>query len=428
MSEGHRPYNFESYERLPEDAVEVMYENERVQLPFDVRKLALFLEPKGGGTKLGVRREHHRSAEIPEHLVVGLAPSPYAFKQKKELFFTVDLKGTGYVFPEGYVSKKERYQGAVGDPEVVLKRPAVEMAWGYDVLGLMDERLFDEAVKDANLLQHQGARTEAIAAGLRLKKIYYKSELRSVQDLQKEGVLPDDPEWRPVLMVRLLKCKSRIRDVVEAAPDVQRAEFEDAFRVLNHEAKIEKRDVQYDTSDPESVKDYLVKFAEWNAQNLAVLHNNGMAHHYLNGHNITLAGEMVDLDSATRVVVESWLEGTHLPQGEAHQAWDKEYKIPRVILRDVRDMIYAFRSFLSSIVHTMELPAEVRQEVAGAFQMTYEAALRDDPDVAKLGFPTSRLKDVVRRLLDTMIVRDQRVAPVGSDKQMEEEIARLKRG
>lgn len=419
MPERGEVFEREKFERLPAEAVEVIYENDRVNLPFRAKDLAVFLEPKQGSVSLGVRGAHHRSAEIPAHLMVGEAPSPWGKHQEKNLFFTVDLKGTGFLHPQSYVSKKEWIHGVPGAKEVHVKKPAVEMSWGYDVLGLMDERSFHDARRMTEEFQRLGARTETFVAAMRIQQLYYDGALRRVPDLQNDDVLPRDPEWHPVIAVRLMRCKTRIQDFVGASVEVRQDMLADAFRVLNLEAKKQGRDIRFDATDPDSVRQYLLQIAKWHAKNLAILHDVGRVHHFLNSHNLTLAGEMVDLDSVSPAVVQMrYQEAPRVPSHETHQSWDAQFKIPRILLKDIRDFAFAFKDQVAALREVVPLGADAGAAVAEAFMEAYGHALSQKPEVEHLGFPRARLVEVVREVIEDHLVRGKAMRPIATDEKL----------
>jgi hypothetical protein len=179
----------------------------------------------------------------------------------------VSIKGGGITAQSTEASYNNSVYNSPHDDEGVRG-----LEWSLDALA--------DWVESNHLLEH-GARTTVPIALIQLKSIVMADGTKkSVEEAVSEGILPVnkmyDYEFRkfvPVLYIR---------------------GFREIMRVLDADA------VDFEAFAAErglSRKEYARLWSKEVARNVAILHDLGKVHTYLNDHNITLDGGIVDLDS-----------------------------------------------------------------------------------------------------------------------------------
>lgn len=389
---------------------------------------------------LVIRPKHHRAAEapLPEPLVDERFEQ---YGQKKyttvNVFLTLNIKGVGLLFPGGYESRKDEYRGREEEETVATQQSSKEYAWGYNVLGLVDSRMFNVLKDNTEALTRLGARVESIAAAYELKACFYRGELKTVGELKEMGVLPKDSKekgkFKPLEIFRLQRVNTRFKDFCEASEEERKLMLQEAFGALNEEAAV-LRKMSEESQDPavkeivlkqlehlggdysvessESVRRYLADSAHWIGKNLGILESAGRYMLYFNSGNVTLgAGELVDLDS---VDVLKAKENINVPKVEAGEG--TVYDVPPVILKDIRDSLFAFNMFLKKFEGLAKLDIEnLRQELHDSFLKGHAEGFGASDKLEKMKFQNLKVdqfRPVVEDLARKIILENEHIAPV----------------
>lgn len=416
----------ERYRPLPEHTVEELYKNEKIKLPFDPKDLVCFLDREQGTLELRTVPYHHRSADLGVTTIV---------KEKTthgiNVYSQFDLKGTGFVFPEEHESKR---QGVMrGDMreagEVHFFADSKETPWGYDTLGLMDERMAMKALEAIIFFSDKGLRTEGIAGIYRLKEFvsggktitlrnFIRQEVRGLRATAQEAAsekeklhlleqAKDLEDFQPVVVVRLMRSVFRLRDVLDAPTRDRASMIEEACDALNHEAVALDLPERFDSSITEGRKAWLERVAEHLGHGLGVIQGEGMFHGYLHMGNLTLAGEIVDMDS-----VESAMD----MENAFRRAMPEWSGLPASAVKDMRDLCFSFRMVCKQIPE--DGPAGLvidRSAVAKAMKRGYAEGLPEKTPWDQSGFLKARLVEMFGAMVDKLVVQGKRVAPILAD-------------
>lgn len=460
------PFSQEQFRNLPEEALEETYHNPRVKLPFDAKDVGLFLDRTAGSVKLRTLNYHHRSADLGINTIIHEQD-----KKRHHVYCQIDLKGSGFQYPEGYESKKSNVPKGymAGTEEAYIMTGSMETPWGYEPLGLMDERSVDFTIKIADELSAAGMRTEAVAAVFRLHKLVLRGKEVTLKEFKQENIdrivemAKSDPDkehrkeliemakdvrdnFQPVLMVRLMRSALRIRDIGEEPERIQ-SMLEEACQSLNNEAQGLHLEGGYEARTQQGKERLLQKMAYEVGKNLGILQREGYVHMFLHMGNLTLAGEIVDLDSVDAVkksVVfkgkpenkRAWLEkgdedGPYIgrpsfhetdqgcvfinPGVGLHQKLDAEFGIPKCLLKDIRDSCFSFRGLLKELKKNLRVLPEFRERMMHAYFEGVQNGLRDSQPFTQIGLSRERLEEVVRAMAKKIIEQGESYPPIPGD-------------
>lgn len=384
-------------------AVKISYQNQNIKLPFKLEDLAYFVDPKGE-KELITHPHHHRAAWLPN---VGIADN------QDNIYFQTTIKGLGYLYPEGYQSKKDNFYGK-SDSDITVQK-SVEDPWGYKVLGLFDRRNIASLIENIQKLKKSGLRCEELAGALEIKKVLLDGEPTDITTLRNylideakkqsfpQKYLDDLKGFEPALLIRVVRDNTRIQDFCLASIDEKKEILAEVLKRLNQENECLKKEKRYDSENPESIKIYLEDFFVQSGKNLAIMHNNGAMMTYFNSGNITLSlGEVVDLDSII-----------FLDKGfSAHIAPDVETGIPKGYKKDIRDQIYALgKMLIKAFDDLIKFDSSLREKLTKVFVDSYEKNI--DPEKMKaLKLNPEKVKRVVADFAKKMITYNQSVSPV----------------
>lgn len=398
------PLRTERFAEIPHQQLEEIYSNKtwkRVieKQGLDPKKIAVFLHPEGE-LELRTIDFHHRSVDrVAKDTLV----APATEKVPGRAFCHFDIKGAGFINPETHASKKDSLEkGSLkGYPEAYIIAGSQETPWGYDALGLFDERMAVTSVKKAEELAALGMRTEEFVSLLRMNTLYLNGKATPVsaltteaskrflddakkitphiqrlrQELAKappEAVVEKEKEllallneretltrgardvkkdFQPVIAIRLMRSVFRIRDLVDAeSPDQARFMLEEAIDNLKKEAHTLGLDEPPFSLHEAKGREAFVEFlATWYGKNLGILMKNGQSHQFLHMGNLTLAGEVVDLDSVGKVI--------QLRQGKAYfsdgannfRTLHPRFGIPNCLVKDIRDTVISIKKLLRAM-------------------------------------------------------------------------------
>jgi len=268
------------------NTVKIAYQNKNISLPFKLESLDYFVDPKGE-TELNTHPHHHRAAWLPD---VGMTDD------QDNVYFQTTIKGLGYLYPEGYQSKKDNFYGKSNSDITVQK--SVEDPWGYKVLGLFDRRNIASLIDNIQKLKQSGLRCEELAGALEMKKVLLNGDpvdiitLRNylTNEAEKQGFpqkyLDDLKGFEPALLIRVVRDNTRIQDFCSATIREKERILAEVFKRLNQENECSQKDKRYDSSNPESIRQYLEDFFAQSGKNLAIMQNNGAMMTYFNSGNI----------------------------------------------------------------------------------------------------------------------------------------------
>jgi len=434
------------FRRIPEAHLKTMYENPHIRLPFDAKDLAVYLH-ETGEMPMRALDYHHRSADL------GLT-GPIEDTDNGHVYFQVDVKGVGFLFPESYESVKHHipkgeWRGAKG-PQLLID--SKETPWEYDVYGLMDKRMAKDAIDRSEALTKIGVRTEAVAAVYETDAIYVESETVTIKEIKdrmekqwQEKIAgartPEEKaryqkmrrnfreQFTPVILTRLVRSVFRLRDIVDE-PARREAMLDEACDVLNREMTLLGQPASFETRTPQGREQWMEHTAGLQGKNLGLMHANNFVHGYLHMGNLTLAGEIVDLDSVTPLIREKKTvadEDRDLPffheteKGCAfldpktlgYQRPDPAFGLPMLLIKDMRDLCFSIRQSIRNL--TTLKPAD-RARVAARMADAYEQALQGREPYAAIGIANSALVNAFRSMADTIVTRDKHVGPIPQDR------------
>ena len=462
------PFKREYFKNVPEKATEEIYRNRRLKLPFDPKDLVMFLDRSATGTpdelarQLRVLPYHHRSADLgistPMHEII---PATDNHAKIHQVYVQVDIKGGGFLFPEEHESKKHGLEkgGLAGSPEVVFVPKSYETEFGYDFLGLMDEGMAVTTIKRSRQLAEAGMRTEAVAGVYRIKKFRLHGHevafneiktiaLEELRDSAKEAQSQGNKEvyeeyrnkirhlkdagqgFRPIIEIRLMRSILRLRDLKDASEAEQAKMLDEACECLNIEAQALGRDDRFEAKTTEGKRKWLEFITESIGKDVGILHGQGLVHLFLHMGNLTLAGEVVDLDSVQSVVHQGDGSGksyenqpffTRTKKGYAcvssavggHQRPDSRFGLPRCIIKDFRDACFSLHVILKGVPGLVS--SKIRKELAREMVKGYSEGLGGAEPFAILGVSNEKLKEVLSVIADEVIGEGKHYPPIPSD-------------
>lgn len=187
-----------------------------------------------------------------------------------------------------------------GDLMVSVNRPGGKRNDGSRN-GLME---MEDAVNDfvrAEQLHSLGIRVARPLAIITLKELILDERKISIEQAIESGFIGEDT--KPVLTLRAFGVRTRIRDLLSLIGR-NGAETLARNRVLIDDAKkviSAQLGLPYLMCDLE----YFDWFVETHTRNTALLHKNGLFHHWLTQHNVTLDCRMVDFDDTKALTTEA---------------------------------------------------------------------------------------------------------------------------
>lgn len=266
---------------------DIIYRNEDVHIP--VKAAKLFLPHRTGTSviflskllsKLHLARERGNYAAARNIIAYTSrahgrsAAIPVRFKDKYgNVYNWLNFKGIGRTLQGGF---KKR---------IKIKAPFSKRDISEDDFGLLTLGHANRDCEVANRLLKLGMRTSPILYIIELRQLPGKDgKMHPVEELiPKSRNLAD----KPVVIVRGMRSFLRLRDVYDADPQERDLLVKKARECVNREGKAILRDS----------REYLSWLSSTVAEQLSILYSAGAYHKYINGHNITLAGEIIDLGS-----------------------------------------------------------------------------------------------------------------------------------
>lgn len=420
----------ERFLEVPQSSLEELYIHKKInralqEKEIDVSKCAVFLDKTGEGIFLRVIDFHHRTIDKKLDDSIEVEKDSY-----KNVYAYLDLKGVGFISPATYESKKEGIEyGSLGDvDEIHLKIFSPETPWGYDVLGLFDERMATQSVKWANKLESIGVRSEVFAAVYRLNNIWIRGEQKPVTEFIKEQSqkLRDDANntndlikqeqvlkmaedfetnFQPVIAIRCMRSVFRIRDLYDSPDVIAKLMLKEAIDNLKQESIVLNKDIpDYNIDLQDGLKEYIKTIIGWVSYNLGILQKEGLCHNYLHMGNISLAGEVVDLDSMYKGIKKVFGKAMFSKDVPEHlKQENKKYGIPYFFYKDIRDSLFSCKKLIERIKKLgYEIPTE--QEVNDIFMDSWLKGISEINLYESIGVPFEKLKNGLEQMVKDVIL------------------------
>ncbi len=461
------PFKQEYYKNIPEKNIAEIYRNPRLKLPFDPKDLVMFLDRASKQTEADKARRfrtipyHHRSADLgiitPIHEYF---PSKDGKSGMHHVYTQIDIKGSGFVFPEEHESKKHGLAAGelAGSPEAVFVPESVETPMGYDILGLLDAGMVQTTVEKSRKLSAKGMRTETVAGIYEFDIILMDGKEVSISDFKKQAIeilkeqlkelvrgehdqeieiikekianLRSVDGFRPVIEVRCMRSVLRLRDLKDAPSEARMELIREAIKSLNIEMQYLGEERRFDPESREGIKKWLEFVTFWIGKNTGIMHREGLVHEFLHMGNLTLAGEVVDLDSVQSVVKRGKGQGkmfesepffTRNLEGYAyinpdlglHRLPDERFGLPKCLIKDLRDVCFSFRMLLKNVPELKRLSDSY--SLANKMLEGYMEGFSDDEPFEAIGVTRESLIKTMKYMTQEIIGHGMYYAPIPAD-------------
>ncbi|MBI1957132.1 MAG: hypothetical protein HYS44_01605 [Candidatus Niyogibacteria bacterium] len=276
----------------------VVWVNPDFKTPFGFQKgqpssLGLLLSlnyKEGPDFFLGVQRGHFRSSIVGQFVI----------KDRKERAYSeVSLKGSGLLAEEEKTSMPNK--------SLIAKQWHIKTKAGEptaEVRGLLD---FDAAHHDAihaEKFTRLGIETHRVLAIIVFEELNIGSERVSVEECKEKGLLFN---FRPVVQVRVFRTNQRLHDIIQEENENSETRKN---RILEIIRSLWSKESVY-LKEQILVPNYLVWLTQAVASHVGRMHKHRYLHRWLNPHNITLDGCLVDFDGVERMGVFCNLSGSY---------------------------------------------------------------------------------------------------------------------
>ncbi len=372
----------------------VVKKNKKIISDKKLEDFIVFISPSTGTETKMVEAPHWRAIN-DNGIHSSIETSVEGEEPVKDYFYGVSTKGIGYLKPTAKGLNIEDYDSwAVDDKEGINDR-------GYKVLGLISQEearggyLMDKSEELVGL----GLRTELYWGSAELKRLPFKGEMLTVDELRDKGVLSPRKTYKPYEVVRLFKMNNRIAEADKS--EERRLElFKKAFEVFNLETHDKGLDFpEIVIGNPEQEKIFFQEFFKRMGHNMGILLNLGFDHGFMHSANVTLAAEIADV-------------GTICPwQEEEDPDKIKKYGgVRRSHLKDMRDMCYGLRMLLKAGkkagLNTGDR-ADLELSFFGGFEGVFDSKKVDEqetrPENAKLWMD---------KIFDKVVIQGENLAPL----------------
>lgn len=461
------PFRQEYFKNIPDKQIERIYKNPRLKLPFDPKDLVMFLDRGVEGTpeektpRLRTIPYHHRSADLgittPIH---ERFPSKDGEPGMHHVYTQFDIKGSGFVYPEEHESKKHGMEAGelAGSPEAVFVPESVETPMGYDILGLLDAGMVQNTVERARFLASKGMRTEAVAGVYDINVIRMNGKDISVKEFKKQAIeildeqakelvkgyddeeletlhekiesLKSEDGFNPVIEVRCMRSVLRLRDLKDASDSDKMELIKEAIKSLNIEMQYLGEEIRFDAETLEGRKKWLEFVTFWIGKNTGIMHGTGLIHMFLHMGNLTLAGEVIDLDSVQPVLKKGKGSGSSYKDqpfynktedgyayidvgaGE-HRKPDDRFGLPKCLVKDIRDACFSFRMLIKKMPEFKD--EALRIKLTKKMIDGYIDGFGNMEPYEDVGVTRHKLIHVMRQIADEVIGKGMYYAPIPTD-------------
>ncbi len=303
--------------------------NPQVQNIGEIGRFMLFVNPTKGTETRKVKPPHWRTISTEDVGIIKVDARSHA-APRTGYFYEVNTKGAGFLKPTAEGISVDDYDNLLAE-----RGPG-----DYKVLGFVRTELLMQPkniVQESMWFFEKGLRAEVYWAVADLQAVPFKGEMTSVQELRNREVIPADGKGYSQAL-RVLKDNDRVAEAAEASN--RRGEvFAKAFSVFNREARDAGLEFpELDIANSEHQKIYFQEFFRRMGSNLGILIENGIFHYHLHSANITMAAEVVDIESC-----QNWRLFKLAAQSELYKDYDgvKKYHI-----KDMRDMASSLKKLL----------------------------------------------------------------------------------
>lgn len=385
----------EKFLRLDENTdFKIVKDNPRVTSDKRLEDFVVFISPSSGTEVKKVEAPHWRA--VNDQNVRSVLEVPLDDHEVfRDYFYSISTKGIGYMKPTAKGLDFEQYDSwTVKDKEGVNDR-------GYKVLGLIskEEAEGGALIEKSERLVKAGLRTELYWGFAELKRLPFKGEILTVDELRERGVISPRKTYYPYEVVRLFKVTNRIAEAAQS--DERRLGlFEEAFSVFNREAKDKNLPLpELSLGNHSHEKIFFGEFFRRMGSNMALLLNIGHDHGYMHSANVTLAAEIVDVGT-----IDHWKE-------EEDQHALKTYEgVRRAHIKDMRDMCYGLRMLINAAKRAdldYGSRAELRKEFFEGFEEVFDDKLARKEKTSPTGARTW-----MQRIFDKVIVEGGNLPPL----------------
>lgn len=380
---------------------EVVEKNGAISAERPLTDFFVFINPTTG--------EQERRIEPPHWRTVSDAPMHATFTMRKKgatefydemlHFYDVNTKGVGYLKPSVKGENVDSYDTWVQEDQ------KQEQDFGHKVKGLSSKDDYwshGSILNRSQYLAQQGLRTEVYWGVAKLKQLWYKGALRSIDSLRAEGVILPRRDYQPHMAVRLLKTNSRIAEAWKGGEGRAKELFKKAFEVFNKEradAGLEVPELTW--GDKKSEQVYFLEFFRRMGENMAVLLNTGYSHYHIHSANVTLAAEIVDVGSASYWKLD--------PNNGPLQ---KKYGGVRgTHIKDMRDMVYNLK-YLRLAGREAGISRPDREECKDTFFEGFDRSLRGDHVKKIEKTDPAKAREWLEKIFDAVVLENKRLAPL----------------
>lgn len=451
----HEIFQRERFRNISSDNLKEVFSNPNTQLPFQASDMAFFLdksknEQQGDyGVNLRTLPYHHRSADLGVNTVINEQLPTADNGLVHNVYCQIDIKGAGLLSPEDYEEKKEGISKGdlVGSGEVQLIPHDVENTWDYEVLGLFDSRHLKHTLEAISKLAKAGMRTETVAAAYEINSLLINGQAMTVEEWKTQTArlltaemggrseelvrkLRDFKEkFKPVILVRLMRSVIRVRDFKDSKSSQAKVMLDEACENLTNESAALGEEKKFNADSSEALEDWAKFLTYWYGKNLAIMQNLGVVHSFLHMGNLTLAGEIVDLDSVQPVITKIFVGNERKLPSQYSDArtvnfnddgyaffigkemsslgqLDERFGLPKCLIKDYRDLAFSVKQLIEYIIKNIpqgkNLPrAVISESLANGFKDN----LKEDQPFNNLGLSRSNLVQVFESIV-TRCVRD----------------------
>lgn len=467
----NREFAQERFRDIPKEEVEEIYRNPRLEIPFDPKDMVMFADKKGGDLNLRVLPYHHRSADLGISTVIHERD-----KKRHHVYSQIDIKGGGFMYPEGFESLKDDVPAGslAGAGEAFVVPRSKEYEWDYNPLGFMDRRVIDRLTDAADELSADGMRVEGVAGAYTFEYLYLDGEKVSVQDFKKrvledwkkqeeESQGKEKKEWRkkikdfneqfePIIVIRLMRSVFRVRDFRDADSTQAQAMVAEACKNLTYESEALGEGKKFEAETRKGQEEWLRFINYWYGKNLGIMQTKARVHGYLHMGNVTLAGEIVDLDSVERGVVtkefkgnannkQRWLNAKReelrgesyadqasfketetgcafISPDDRYRTLDERFGLPKNIVKDFRDLCFSlgqlYKQTAKKLSHGRDIePNVIVEEIVRG----YEEGLGEKSTFEDIGVTVDQLKKVFRQIARDILIKGVHYNPISPDEK-----------
>ena len=178
------------------------------------------------------------------------------------------------------------------------------------------------------------------------------------------------------------------------------------------------------------VKKWLEFVTFWIGKNTGIMHGTGLIHMFLHMGNLTLAGEVIDLDSVQPVLKKGKGSGSSYKDqpfynktedgyayidvgaGE-HRKPDDRFGLPKCLVKDIRDACFSFRMLIKKMPEFKD--EALRIKLTKKMIDGYIDGFGNMEPYEDVGVTRHKLIHVMRQIADEVIGKGMYYAPIPTD-------------